>query len=82
MSSIIRQNILLLILTILTLDMLIVSALGVFGIASASATDSRYDIIDCADGSGAVHKCIRVDAKAGEINNAATGASYRVIYGH
>ncbi len=42
---------------------------------------AAFDIIPCADAKGTIHKCIRIDPAAGEINDAAKGASYRVIYG-
>jgi hypothetical protein len=42
---------------------------------------AAFDIIPCADAKGKIHKCIRIDPTAGEINDAAKGASYRVIYG-
>lgn len=40
-----------------------------------------FDIIPCADATGKIHKCIRIDPLAGEINDPAKGASYRVIFG-
>jgi hypothetical protein len=42
---------------------------------------AAFDIIPCADAKGKIHKCIRIDPTAGEINDPAKGASYRVIYG-
>lgn len=42
---------------------------------------AAFDIIPCADAKGKIHKCIRIDPTAGEINDPARGASYRVIYG-
>lgn len=41
----------------------------------------RYEIIKCGDANGVIHRCIRIDSAAGEINNPTTGARYRVIFG-
>lgn len=43
---------------------------------------AEFDIIPCADAKGVVHKCIRIDPAAGEVNDTTRGASYRMIYGH
>jgi hypothetical protein len=48
---------------------------------TAPQATAAFDIIPCADAQGKIHKCIRIDPTAGEINDAAKGASYRVIYG-
>jgi hypothetical protein len=82
MSTTFRQNVLFFILVVLTLNIAAQTTLGWLFMRSNQKVDPSYDIIDCGDGTGRVHKCIRVDPKAGEVSNAATGASYRVIFGH
>jgi len=67
---------------ILTLDLLFLSVLSGYFLIRNFSPSTPYDIIDCADSAGRVHKCIRVDPKAGEVSDPAKGASYRVIYGH
>lgn len=48
----------------------------------APQASAEFDIIPCADAKGVVHKCIRIDPAAGEVNDTSRGASYRMIYGH
>lgn len=77
-----RQNTIFFLLVALSLNILAVSALGAMIFGKVLEPASKYDIIDCADATGSVRKCIRVDAGAGEFNDVANGANYRVIYGH
>lgn len=49
---------------------------------AVSQASTGFDIIACADAKGIVHKCIRIDPAAGEVNDTTRGASYRMIYGH
>ncbi|MDQ0445188.1 hypothetical protein [Methylobacterium persicinum] len=76
-----KQNILLLIFVALTVNLLALSGAIMLWLFPKQQAQSVYNIIDCGDNSGKIHKCIRIDAKAGEINDAVRGASYRVIYG-
>lgn len=48
---------------------------------ASTNSSAAYEIIACGDAAGRIHKCIRIDPAAGEINDTAKGASYRVIYG-
>lgn len=51
-------------------------------VKAVSQPSPEFDIIPCADAKGVVHKCIRIDPAAGEVNDTTRGASYRMIYGH
>jgi hypothetical protein len=77
----IKQNILFLIFIILTINIVTLSGINAYSIFSKMAVRQDYETIDCGDATGKIHKCIRIDPKAGEINDTAKGASYRVIYG-
>lgn len=77
-----KQNTLFLIFIILTANALLLTTVCGYVAYKNLPASTIYDIIDCADGSGQIHKCIRIDSKAGEVNDAAKGASYRVIFGH
>jgi hypothetical protein len=77
----IKQNILFLIFIILTINIVTLSGINAYSIFSKMAVRQDYETIDCGDANGKIHKCIRIDPKAGEINDTAKGASYRVIYG-
>lgn len=81
MWNTIRQNVLFLFVMILTFNMIAVSYCLFLIYFSIEQSQKGYDVIDCADAAAHVHKCIRIDASVGEINNA-NGASYRVIWGH
>ena len=74
-----KRNILLIILAAMVLNAGVAFYLNV---RSPSFAAENYQMIQCADAKGVIHKCIRVDSAAGEINNNKTGASYRVIYGY
>lgn len=76
-----KNNILFLIFFILTCNVLLLSVSNVSSMINKVPANPGYEIIDCGDAAGKVHKCIRIDPKAGEINDPAKGASYRVIYG-
>lgn len=76
-----KQNVLILIFLVLTCNVLLLSVSNVSSMIGKSSKDPGYEIIDCGDAAGKIHKCIRVDPKAGEINDPAKGASYRMIYG-
>lgn len=81
MLNSLKQNILFLIFLILTCNVLLLSVSNVSSMINKAPANPGYEIIDCGDAAGKVHKCIRVDPKAGEINDPAKGASYRMIYG-
>lgn len=76
-----KQNVLFLIFLVLTCNVLLLSASSLSAGLSRFRAQPTYEIIDCGDAAGRIHKCIRVDPKAGEINDPAKGASYRMIYG-
>lgn len=76
-----KQNILFLIFFCLSLNIMALTGIHIVSFAKSMPQGSSYEIIDCGDAAGRIHKCIRIDPKAGEINDAAKGASYRVIYG-
>lgn len=76
-----KQNVLILIFLVLTCNVLLLSVSNVSSMIGKSSKDPGYEIIDCGDAAGKIHKCIRVDPKAGEINDPAKGASYSMIYG-
>lgn len=76
-----KQNVLFLIFLVLTCNVLLLSVPSFSTIFSKSSRANGFEIIDCGDAAGTIHKCIRVDPKAGEINDPAKGASYRMIYG-
>ncbi|MCJ2013053.1 hypothetical protein [Methylobacterium sp. J-076] len=82
MLNSLKQNILFLIFVVLSCNIFLLSYTNVSSFMSKNKSEANYDIIDCGDSSGKTHKCIRVDSKAGEINDPAKDASYRVIYGH
>lgn len=81
MSNSARQNILFFILILLTLNIVVISGAGLFGIVKSSVFGPAYDIIDCTDTTGRIRKCIRIDKAAGEFNNP-NGAAYRAIFGN
>ncbi len=81
MLNSLKQNVLFLIFLVLTGNVLMLSVSNVSAFLSKSQAQPAYEIIDCGDATGKIHKCIRVDPKAGEINDPSKGASYRVIYG-
>lgn len=81
MFASVKQNLLLLIFIGLTLNIMLLSGYSYFILSTKPLPTTGFEIIECGDGTGKIHKCIRIDAKAGEINDAAKGASYRVIYG-
>lgn len=83
MINTIKSNIIFLMLICLTLNIVGITALGVYAIVWTSSGDEtvEYDVIECGDPTGRVHKCIRVDPNAGEVTKP-DGASYRVIFGH
>ncbi len=81
MINSLKQNILFLIFLVLTCNVLLLSVSSVSSMVNRAPTTNSYEIIDCGDAAGKIHKCIRVDPKAGEINDPAKGASYRMIYG-
>lgn len=76
-----KQNILFLIFVVLTANIVVLTGINVYSIYSKMAVRQEYETIDCGDAAGRIHKCIRIDPKAGEINDTAKGASYRVIFG-
>lgn len=76
-----KQNVLFLIFLVLTGNVLLLSVSSVSSIINKPSKEAGYEIIDCGDAAGKIHKCIRVDPKAGEINDPSKGASYRMIYG-
>jgi hypothetical protein len=77
----IKQNILFLIFIVLTLNIVALTGINAYSVISRMPLKQDFETIDCGDATGRIHKCIRIDPKAGEINDAAKGASYRVIYG-
>lgn len=81
MLNSLRQNVLFLIFLVLTGNVLLLSVSNFSSFFSKSSNQPAYETIDCGDAAGKIHKCIRVDPKAGEINDPSKGASYRVIYG-
>lgn len=81
MLNSLKQNVLFLIFLILTGNVLLLSMSNYSSLLSKTSPTLPYEIIDCGDAAGKIHKCIRVDPKAGEINDPAKGASYRVIFG-
>jgi len=82
MSSANKLNVLLLLTALLTLGVIVTAASAVRFAFFKGPVDPNYQIIQCGGAAGVVHKCIRIEPTAGEINDSATGASYRVIYGH
>lgn len=81
MPSSLRPNIILFMLIALSLNIILLSGLTITSILPKNSSLTTYDVIDCGDNTGKIHKCIRVDTKAGEINDSAKGATYHVIYG-
>lgn len=81
MLSKFKQNILFFIFFCLSLNIITLAGVHIVSFVKTMPQGSSYEIIDCGDAAGRVHKCIRIDTRAGEINDAAKGASYRVIYG-
>ncbi len=77
----IKQNILILIFIVLTTNIVALTGINAYSSYSKMMVRQDYETIDCGDATGKIHKCIRIDPKAGEINDTAKGASYRVIYG-
>lgn len=76
-----KQNVLLLIFLALTINIFVITGAHVYPLLKSFPSAPQYEMIDCGDATGRIHKCIRIDPRAGEINDAAKGASYRVIYG-
>ncbi len=76
-----RQYILIVLLIALTINIVLVSFFGIVRSSDRPASP-QFETMECADAAGRVRKCIRIDANAGEINDAQTGANYRVIYGY
>ncbi len=81
MSNSLRQNILFIILILLTINLLILSGTSLVGMAKSAVFEPSYDIIDCTDTTGRARKCIRIDPAAGELKNS-SGAAYRAIFGN
>lgn len=81
MLSKLKQNVLFLIFISLSLNLFALSGVHIMSIMKAIPPSQSYETIDCGDATGRIHKCIRIDPRAGEINDASKGASYRVIYG-
>jgi hypothetical protein len=77
----IKQNILFLIFIVLTANIVALTGINAYSAYSKITLRQDFETIDCGDATGRIHKCIRIDPKAGEINDTAKGASYRVIYG-
>lgn len=77
----IKQNVLFLLFIMLTTNIVALTGINAYSSISKMPIQPSYEIIDCGDNAGHIHKCIRIDAKAGEINDPVKGASYRVIYG-
>lgn len=79
-----KQNILFFIFATLSLNIVALSGVHVMSVLRSmpKSPAQSFETIDCGDAAGRVHKCIRIDPQAGEINDANKGASYRVIYGH
>lgn len=76
-----KQNVLFLIFLTMTANIFILTGVHVYPLIKSIPASPQYEMIDCGDATGRIHKCIRIDPRAGEINDAAKGASYRVIYG-
>lgn len=76
-----RQNALFLIFILLTLNVLAITATGAYFLFSHLSFE-KYETMDCADATGRIRKCIRIEPSAGEINDQAKNANYRVIYGY
>jgi hypothetical protein len=81
MLSKFKQNILFLIFACLSINIVALTGIHIVAFAKTMPRESSYEVIDCGDATGRIHKCIRIDPRAGEINDAAKGASYRVIFG-
>ncbi len=76
-----KQNILFLIFICLAANIIALTGIHIASVMKAIPQAQNYEVIDCGDAQGRIHKCIRIDPKAGEINDASKGASYRVIFG-
>ncbi len=81
MLSRLKQNMLFLIFLTLAANIFVLTGALVYPLIKSIPATPQYEMIDCGDATGRIHKCIRIDPRAGEINDAAKGASYRVIYG-
>jgi hypothetical protein len=82
MWAFIKQHMFLVFVGLIALNMMVVSAVLMFLVQDyAKDRIAGYETISCGDAKGVTHKCIRIDPQAGELNNAQTGASYRVIFG-
>ncbi|MFC6790129.1 hypothetical protein ACFQE0_11180 [Methylobacterium komagatae] len=77
----VKQNILFVIFVSLTVNIIALTGANIYSAFSSIPPRNNFEMIECGDAAGHIHKCIRIDPKAGEINDAAKGASYRVIYG-
>lgn len=76
-----KQNVLFLIFFCLSANIVALTCIHIFAFAKTIPQSTAYETIDCGDATGRIHKCIRIDPRAGEINDSSKGASYRVIYG-
>jgi hypothetical protein len=81
MLSKLKQNILFVLFFALVANILFLAGISGISLLKSMPSTPSFETIECGDASGRVHKCIRIDPKAGEINDPAKGASYRVIYG-
>lgn len=82
MMASIKQNLFFLMFAAVTLNILGLSASAYYNIINSMPKKNDFEMIDCGDAAGRIHKCIRIDVKAGEVTDPVKGASYRVIYGH
>ena len=76
-----KQNILFFIFICLSANIMALTGIHVASVLKTLPQAQSFELIDCGDAQGRIHKCIRIDPKAGEINDSSKGASYRVIYG-
>ena len=81
MLSKLKQNVLFLIFITTAINIFILTGAHIYPVIKSMPSTPQYEMIDCGDATGRIHKCIRIDPRAGKINDAAKGASYRVIYG-
>lgn len=82
MLEFIKQNIGVILFVVMTINFILLTA-AEFDVTYSRQQDRSggYEIIQCADGAGKIHTCIRVDPNGGEVTSTGTGAHYRVIYG-